>query len=210
MAGGLHARTNKFPHFLTFSFIFFFIPIFWFWTVSKGPWNLNKSNLSSYILLSSNSLLLDHHPPLSFFFLSLPFSLLGWVPIPAHTAGSLLNLPQPATSTSSFPPFITLVTRNGFIPLSFPSFKLESFASLSEPWMTLSWTPRSGFRLSSPTSLTRLGPNRLIPVRPEPRAATRKTSSPGWLAGWVTPHSMKQGRNNKNSMFPSATATKPR
>jgi len=147
-------------------------------------------------LIKATCLLTFYYPPthhnttqhslllsLSLFFF---FFFFQWVSHPVHTAGSLLNLPQPATSASSFP-FITLVTRNGFIPLFllfllssvFPSSNLCFTPSLSHPWMKLSLTPRLASRPSFPTSFTRPGANRSSPVRPGLRAATRRTSSPG-------------------------------
>jgi len=158
------------------SFIPIFFIFFYYFEVSKrDPETLIKATCLLTFYYPPT-----HHNPFFFFFFHL---LCG--SHSAHTAGSLLNLPQPATSTSSFP-FITLVNRNGFITFSlssqtpFPSSNL-CFASLSRslhPWMTLSSTPLSASRPSFPTNFTRSGPNRSTPVRPGLRAATRRTSSP--------------------------------
>jgi len=181
MQGQMSPTTG--PVFQLFTLQFSYIPIFFYFFIFQ------VSKRDPETLIKATCLLTFYYPPthhnplllLFFFFFFFFHSLCG--SHTAHTAGSLLNLPQPATSASSFP-FITLVNRNGFVSLF--HFPLKPFPSSilcltrsPHPWMSLSSTPLSASRPSFPTTFNRSGPNRSSPVPPGLRAATRRTSSPG-------------------------------
>ena len=163
----------------------------------KGPWNLNKSRLSS-----------TFYAPTSYY----QYSLLSLISHNWACKSGILSCPiyiiKSPTLTITSQPFPQLpwpTLPSGFRRTSLPATPMTSRTTAR----TSISTPLLPFLPSSPTSsdsLLRRSSLWQAPRRPKPKAVTAKrTSSPASLVDWVSPRLTKPGSSSLRCLFNPTT-----